>query len=212
MVTAEMLLQCIVVDEISRILSAISAIANVAALMSVSAMDVKLIVAIKSPPTKAAFWMSLEASLVDRTGIIITKAFMLAELLLCKQVLLVGEDFLVAGAKIAHDFVVNGFDVAMEIWPSHASHVAARIRAVVSQQQDSIFEDLWLLVRNTKVCVLLREICLLEVLEPLLPIVCEYYRSCFCPTMRTSFRLVECSQSQSTDMTGTVIAGCNTLV
>ena len=50
-----------------------SAIANVAALVLVSAMSVKLIVAIEALSAEATFRMSLEATLVDSSRIIIPK-------------------------------------------------------------------------------------------------------------------------------------------
>ena len=57
--------------------------------------------------------------------------------------------------------------MAMQVWPSQASNITFRIRAIVTQQEYSILENVYILVLDTKVVVLLGEIILREVLKSL---------------------------------------------
>lgn len=80
MILAEMLLECIVIDEISWIVTTISSVAHVAAFMSISAMCEQLVVSIKSAITETAFRMALEPALVYCTRIIIAILLVLPKL------------------------------------------------------------------------------------------------------------------------------------
>ena len=81
MVLLEMHLKGVVVDKI-LLFSAppFSAIANVAALVLVSAMSVKLIVAIEALSTEATFRMSLEATLIYCSRVIVAKLLVLSQI------------------------------------------------------------------------------------------------------------------------------------
>lgn len=64
-------------------------------------MCVKLIVSVKTLPTKSTFGVPFEAALVYGAGIIITKFLMSLELGVGEELMFVSEDFLVPCAKIA---------------------------------------------------------------------------------------------------------------
>lgn len=53
----------------------------------------------------------------------------------------------------------------MQIWPAQTGNIAVLVRAVVSQQQDCVFEDLILLVLDAQVAVDLDEFVFLEILK-----------------------------------------------
>lgn len=106
MVTPKVLLQRVVVDVILLLAAPTPSIANMASLMFVPTMNVQFIVPIESLSTETAFWMSLEAALVDSARMIISKLLMLAQLLWSEELMLMGEDFLIPGAQIAQNLVM----------------------------------------------------------------------------------------------------------
>lgn len=122
------------------------------------------------------------------------------------------EYLLVPCTKIAHDLLMHCAHMAMEIWPTQASGIAARIRAVVSQQHNSVLENLLLLVANAHVLIFAEELVNLVILEALLGVVRENHSRCFGTAMGASFRLVKRAQAQSANMTCSVVARCYTVV
>jgi hypothetical protein len=74
MVFSEVHLERIVVDVVLLFpASPFAAVANVAALVLVSAMRVELIVAVETLVTEATFWMSLESALIYCSRIVVAK-------------------------------------------------------------------------------------------------------------------------------------------
>jgi len=80
---------------------------------------------------------------------------MLFELFFRKQFMLMGEDFLVPRAQIAHDLMMNGLDVTMQVWPTQTSYIATCIRTIVPEQKYSVFKDFGFLVTDAEVIVFL---------------------------------------------------------
>lgn len=212
MVSAEVLLKSFVVHKVSRSLASRPPITQMTALVSLSAMDEKLIISIEAPPTEATFWVALETALVDSARVVVAKLLMLLQLLLGKKFVLVRKDLLVPRAQVTHDFLVEGPHMSVQVWPAQACHVAVLIGAVVSKKQYSILEDLWLFVADSKVLVLLVKVRGLEIFIPLLGIVGEDDICSFGSTVCTSFRLVQRPQSEGTNVAGAVVAGRNAVV
>ena len=75
-------------------------IADVAAFVFVPTMRVELVVPVEALATEATFRMSLESALIDRARVIVAELLMFAQIRKGKQLVLVGEDFLVARAEI----------------------------------------------------------------------------------------------------------------
>ena len=123
-----------------------------------------------------------------------------------------GKDLLVPGTQVTHDFVMLMANMTMQIWPSQACFIAVLIRAIVSQQQDSVFEDLRLFIADSKVLVCPEEVTFSIIFVPLLRIISKDHvcglRSAVC----TSFRLVQCAQSKGANVAGAVIARRNAVV
>lgn len=67
------------------------------AFVTVPAMYKQLVVAIESLSTESTFGMPFETSLIDRAWIVIAKLLVFPQVVLCKQVVLMGEDFLIPG-------------------------------------------------------------------------------------------------------------------
>lgn len=134
MVLLEMLLEGVVVDKILVLATVASSVTNVASLVPVPAMDIQFIIAIKPLAAKTTLGMAPETSLLDSARVVISVFFMPTELRNSKQVMLVGEDLLVARAKITeksdlrrykkenchppHHLLVLALDVPMEIGPA----------------------------------------------------------------------------------------------
>lgn len=57
----------------------------------------ELVVSIEPLATKSTFRMTFKPSLINRTWIVIAKFLVFPQVILCKQVVLVSEDFLVPG-------------------------------------------------------------------------------------------------------------------
>lgn len=145
-----------------------------ASLVLVSAMRVEFVIAVEALSTEPTFGMTFEPTLVHSSRIIVAEFLMLLQLRDCEQLMLVGEDLLVPGTQITHDFVMSAFDMAMEVRPAPARNVAAGIGAVVAQQQDRVVMDFLLLVLDPKNLVHLLEIDINKVFVSLGGIICEY--------------------------------------
>lgn len=194
MIFVEMPLQRVVVLVVLRILAAGPSIAQMASLVLLSAVRVELVVAIESPPTEAALRMALEPALIDRAGVIVTELLVFPQLILREELMLVREDLLVPRAQVAHYPLMRAPNMAMQVRPAHARDIARRVRAVVPEQEEGIFEDLGLLVCDAQIVVLLEEVGRFVLLVSLLILICEDHRRGFRPTVRTSFGLVERSE------------------
>jgi hypothetical protein len=81
MVFPKVKLQTIVVDEILWFPPFVSSITYVTFLMSVSAMSIQFVVAIKALSTETTFWVAFESCLVYRSWVIVAKPLMLLQLL-----------------------------------------------------------------------------------------------------------------------------------
>ena len=109
-------------------------------------MRIQLVLAIEALSTEATLWMSLETALILSARNVIAKLLVLAKVLLSEKLMFVRENLLSARAKIAHDLVMHIPDMTVQIRPAQTRRIAVAIRAVVAQEQYSIFKDLRLLV------------------------------------------------------------------
>ena len=91
--------------------------------MPVSAMSIKLVLAIEALSTESALWVALEPALIDSTRIVVAELFMLSKFLLREEIVLVREYLFVASTQIAHYLVVHAPYMSMKIWPAHARHI-----------------------------------------------------------------------------------------
>lgn len=151
-----------------------------ASLVLVSAMCVKFVIAVEALSTEAAFGMTFEPTLIHRSRVIVAKFLMLLQLRDREQLMLVGEDLLVPGTEIAHDFVMSAFDMAMKIRPAPTRNVTAGVGTVVAQEQDGVVVDFCLLVLDPKNLVHLLKISVHEFFVSICRIVCEYDMLSFC--------------------------------
>ena len=134
MVLPEVFLESIVVKVVVRPAWR-SSVADVASLVLLAAMDEQLVVAVEGLLAEATFGVALETTLVYGPRLVISVVLMLAQLLLRKQVVFVGEYFLVLRAEAAHDLLVRSLDVIVQISPAQTGHIAFRVRAVVAQKK-----------------------------------------------------------------------------
>lgn len=102
---------------------------------------IELVITIESLTTKAAFWMTPETALINGSRMVITELCMPPKLPKGKELMLMGEDFLVASTKITHQLAMLLFDMVMEMRPSQACDIAVSIGTVVPQKKDGVFED-----------------------------------------------------------------------
>lgn len=98
MVLAEMEFECIVIDIVLRLATAVSPVADMAALMLVTAMCEELVVAVESFSAEATFGVTLETGLVDCAGVVVAVLFVFFEFFLGEKLMFVGKDFLVPRA------------------------------------------------------------------------------------------------------------------
>lgn len=211
-IPVEVLLQRVVVNKVSRVVSTGMPVAQVAALVSISTVSEQLILAIESLSAKATLRMTLKTTLVDSSWVVVTLPLVFPKLLLGEQLVLVRENLLIPGTQVAHDLLMCSPYVSMQIWPSQTCNIAARVWTVVPKQNHCVLEDLLLLVADTHVIVPEMKVRWYIFLELLLRFVCEDHRCCLCTAMRASLRLVQRSQSQRANMACPVIAWRNTVV
>jgi hypothetical protein len=113
MVLTEVFLQLFIIEVVLWILAASSAIAKMTALMLVSAVNVQLIITIKSLPAESALRMALEPTLIDCAWIVVTILLVPSEFLLREELMLVGEHLLVPCAQIAHHLLMRTSHMSM---------------------------------------------------------------------------------------------------
>lgn len=171
-VIAEMLLQSLVVLVIVW-LARVPSVTDEAALVLHPAMLVELVVIVKSLPAETTEGMALETGLIRGTGFVVTTLHVLVQFLVGEQFVLVREDLFVSSAKVAHAFMVMRLDVSVKIWPSQAGEVAGIVGAVVSEQQDSIADNIFVSVFDANVRVGRGDALVGVLLEPLVGIVRE---------------------------------------
>lgn len=88
--------------------------------------------------------MSLKTGLIDRSGHVVAFLHMFRQLLVGEQIVLVRKHFLVASTEITHLLVVDRSHVAMEIRPVQSGKVARVVRAVISEQKNSITNNVFI--------------------------------------------------------------------
>jgi hypothetical protein len=71
-----------------------------ASFVLISAMGIKLIIAIESLATEATFRVSLEATLVDCTRLVISLLLMFPQFCRCKKSVFVCKDLFIPGAQV----------------------------------------------------------------------------------------------------------------
>jgi hypothetical protein len=97
----EVNLERVIVDKVLLLSAAITPVADVAAFVFVSAMCVQFVISIEALSAETAFWMSLEATLIDRARVVVAKLLMFLQFRVSEQLVFVGEDLLVSRAEIA---------------------------------------------------------------------------------------------------------------
>jgi hypothetical protein len=117
-VLSEVHLEGVVIDVVLRVSATIAAITQVAAFVAVTAMREQFIVAVEALTTETTLGMTLETRLVLGTRDVVSMFFVPAQVLDGEEVVFVGKDLFVAGAEIAHLFVVDTLDVTVQIWPA----------------------------------------------------------------------------------------------
>jgi hypothetical protein len=126
-------LQFLVVEVVLWVSTSVSSIADVTSFMFLPTVGVEFVVSIEPLFAKAAFGMAFESRLVDSTWIIVSELLMFSKLTKGEQLMLVCENLLVSGAEVAHHLSVFASDMAVQIWPSEAGHIAVFVRAVIPQ-------------------------------------------------------------------------------
>ena len=179
MIFAEMLLEGIVVDKVLLVTALPSSIADVTTFVLVSAMCVQLIIAIEPHATEATFRVAFESALVNCARMVIPESFVFPQILWCKQLMLVSEDFLVPRAQVTHDFVMNALDMVMQMWPAQASLIAAMVRTVVTEKDYCVGVDVVVCVLDAQRLILMFDLRRLEVLESFAGVIGEYEVLCF---------------------------------
>jgi hypothetical protein len=66
----------VIVDKVLLLSAAITPVADVAAFVFVSAMCVQFVISIEALSAETAFWMSLEATLIDGAGVVVAELLM----------------------------------------------------------------------------------------------------------------------------------------
>jgi len=100
-VLAEVDLERVVVDIVLLLPVVVAAVADVAALVLVSAVCVEFIVSVEAHLAEAALGMSFEAALVDGTGVVVAEFLVPSEIGRSEEGVLVGEDLLVPCTEVA---------------------------------------------------------------------------------------------------------------
>jgi hypothetical protein len=172
MVFLEMLLEGIVI-EIVVWLPRVSPVADEAPLMLVSAMLVQFVAVIKPGTAEAAQRMPSETRLINCAGFVVAVSHMFGQLLIRKQVMFVRKDLLVPGAQVAHLLVVDGADMAMQVLPAKACKVALGIGAVISQEKDSIANNILARIFDANVVVSAGDVGVFVFVKTLSPVVGE---------------------------------------
>jgi hypothetical protein len=105
MVLLKMVLKCVVIDVVLLLTVRRTSVTNVATLVLVTTMSVKLIVAVESLATKATLGVSLEATLIYGTWLVVTRLLVLAQFGWGEQFMLMSEHLLVPSTKVTvpHD-------------------------------------------------------------------------------------------------------------
>ena len=113
MILSKVDLEGVVIDVVLRVSATISAVAQVAAFVTVTTMRKQLVVAVEALSTEATLGMTFETRLVLGTRNVVSMLLVPTQILDCKEIVFVGKDFFVAGAEITHLFVVDTLDVTM---------------------------------------------------------------------------------------------------
>lgn len=151
-VLLEVLLQLIVVEKVVR-LSRVSSIAEEATLVLHAAVFKQLVVVVEALAAEATERVTLEARLVRSTWFVVTVAHVPLQFLIRKKLMLVGEDFLVASAEVAHSLAMRRLDVTMQIGPAQPGEITRLIGTVVPQQKDGVANNLLVGVLDADVAV-----------------------------------------------------------
>lgn len=183
-----------------------------APLVLLSAVRVKLVIAIESPSAETALRVPLESALINRSRVIIAELLVLLQLLLREELMLMCKDLLVPRAKITHNSLMHTPHMPVQVRPAHACDIASGLRTIVPQQQKRILKNLRLFVCDPKIVVLLEKVRLLVFLISLLALVREYDRRCLRSAVCARLGLVQCPQSQRADVACAVVARCHAAV
>jgi hypothetical protein len=107
-----MIRQRIRIEEIHW-LTSIHSLTDMTSLMRIPTMHIQLIITIKSRPAERTQRMSLESTLINRSGIVITLSHMLLKLFCREQFMLVCKHLFMFRAKIANHLPMSSFDMSM---------------------------------------------------------------------------------------------------
>jgi hypothetical protein len=105
MILLEMMLKCVVVDVVLLLTVGRASVTNMATFVLVTTMSVKLVVAVESLTTETTLGVSLEATLVYCTRLVIAGLLVLTQLGRREQFMLMSKHLLVPGTKVTvpHD-------------------------------------------------------------------------------------------------------------
>lgn len=210
-VLLEVLLQFVVVEKIVR-LSRVPPIAQEATLVLHAAVLKQLVVVVEALPAEAAEGVALEARLVGSTRLVVTVAHVPLQFLIREQLMLVGEDFLVASAEITHALAMRRLDVTMQIGPAQPGKIARPVGTVVPQQEDGVADNLLVGVFDADVAVGGGEIAVCVGLELLVGIVGKDNIRSWRSAVGTILGLVQRPHAQAADMACLVVARRNRVV
>lgn len=154
------------------------AIAEEATLVLIPAVLIQLVAVVEPRAAKATQWMAAETCLVGCAWFIVAVAHVLGQLLVGKHIVLMCEDFLVAGTEITHLLVVDILDMAVEVLPAQTGKIALKIGTVISQQQHGVADNVLASISNANVIVRAGDIGIGKVLEALCRVVTENDKRC----------------------------------
>jgi hypothetical protein len=167
----EMFLQCVVVKVVMRF-PGVSPVADETSLVSVSAVLIELVIVVEPLPTEPAEGVALEPS--GRSCLVlITMPHMLPQLLLGVHLVFVRENLLVPRAQVAHFHVVNGANMPMQVSPAQPGEVAVQARAVVSEQENRVPNNILTRILDPDVDVCGGEVCIRILLKALRLVIVE---------------------------------------
>ncbi len=119
---------------------------------------IQLVVVVKTLAAEATERMASETCLVQRSWLVVAVAHVFLQLLICEELVLVGEDFLVTRAEVTHLLMVNGAHMSVEVWPAKTCKIARRIWTVITEQQNRVPDNVLVGIANPDVAVSARGI------------------------------------------------------
>lgn len=101
MISAEVVLQCVVIDKVLLLPAVRPAVADMASFMPVATMCVKFVVSVEALSAKSALGVSLEAALLEATRLVIAVLLVSPKLRVREEFMFMREDLLVSSTEVA---------------------------------------------------------------------------------------------------------------